>query len=58
MQAFTRNFLPDYMEERRAIQRICLCTGNLCNRATTSINEFFKITLIFMLFLSVFLIYY
>lgn len=33
LQTFTRNFQPGYMEERQAIQRVCLCTGQLCNYA-------------------------
>lgn len=53
MQTFTRNFLPGYMEERRAIQKICLCTGTLCNRATKSSNNLFKKTLIFLLIILI-----
>ena len=33
MDTVTRSFQIGYMEERRAIQRVCLCTGNLCNAA-------------------------
>jgi hypothetical protein len=28
-----RNFHPGFMEERRTLQRVCLCSGNLCNSA-------------------------
>lgn len=31
LQTFTRNFQPGYVEERPANQRVCLCTGQLCN---------------------------
>uniref|UniRef100_A0A7E4ZWX8 Protein quiver n=1 Tax=Panagrellus redivivus TaxID=6233 RepID=A0A7E4ZWX8_PANRE len=31
MATLTRSWLPGYVEERRAIQKICVCTGDLCN---------------------------
>ncbi|CAD5218576.1 unnamed protein product [Bursaphelenchus okinawaensis] len=31
LQTFTRNIQPGYMEERRAIQQVCLCSTPLCN---------------------------
>ncbi|KAI3418887.1 hypothetical protein GPALN_007985 [Globodera pallida] len=33
MPAVYRNFHPGFMEERRTLQRVCLCSGNLCNSA-------------------------
>uniref|UniRef100_A0A914XRF9 Protein quiver n=1 Tax=Panagrolaimus superbus TaxID=310955 RepID=A0A914XRF9_9BILA len=50
MATLTRNWLPGYVEERRAIQKICICTGDLCNNVSN-----FSITriLYFCLFISI-----
>ncbi|KAE9554692.1 hypothetical protein FO519_002102 [Halicephalobus sp. NKZ332] len=39
MATLTRNWLPGYIEERRAIQRICVCTGDLCNSSLRRPNR-------------------
>ncbi|KAF7634504.1 hypothetical protein Mgra_00006075 [Meloidogyne graminicola] len=31
LPAIYRNFLPGFMEERRTLQRLCLCSSSLCN---------------------------
>ena len=53
MATLTRNWLPGYIEERRAIQRICVCTGDLCN---TSATNFLNIVFYSILYLIQWLI--
>uniref|UniRef100_A0A914KV13 Uncharacterized protein n=1 Tax=Meloidogyne incognita TaxID=6306 RepID=A0A914KV13_MELIC len=37
-----KNFLPGFMEERTSLQRLCLCSTNLCNGGN---NRFLRVAI-------------
>ncbi|KAL3119122.1 hypothetical protein niasHT_003905 [Heterodera trifolii] len=48
MPSVYRNFFPGFMEERRTLQRVCLCSANLCNsaRPTAAFLRFLPVLLL------------